>query len=237
MVQNIMARYIDEFETRVPDDRFPLKTLLSKVLENKIFRTVVEVEDKLYRPAFVTMQAAFELAAAKSMSDEHSPQWQAVFTTPRHLTPLIQYSADKDFLETGISPEILEDPARLGTVTIRGTRSLPAFMSAGGVIISAVQSLKLEPEEEIYFESHVNAPYGANLSVKQIDDLPQDMVGASYFLEGNSKQDITFAFIRAQQADKTGPIELAFGMGNQKKDANIAKEYDRTVKFLDKSLG
>ena len=226
---NIIASHVDGLKPLIPEDRFPIVSILNEVSDNIVFSSPIDGEDAFYRPAFVNFQAAFELAAAQLMeSDDYT--CTAIIHTPGLVKPLTLHAPDKEFLERSVAPEIAADDARLDTVKIRGEKALPAFMNAGGIVIAAATNTNLAPDQKEYFEIH-QKEFGEQLVTRKLDALAKEMVGASYILKNNETGEVTFAFIRASQSDVTDPRPWIFGIGSPE-DKAIAKQYKETMKHF-----
>ena len=231
MILDFMQDEVVRLAPAVPKDRFPITELFKRVRSYGINASPLNAKDEEYRPAYVNLQAAFEFAASAHMQlAEKDLQWTGVVHTSGLIKPLGNFPSA---VSEGFASEIYNDPARFDTVRVRAEGSLPEFMSAGGILISAATSLELSAEQQKNFDTH-KQHHGDNLRVHQLKDLPSDMSGASYFLKGDSSESIRFVFIRAQQSDKTGPMQWVFGMGDPKGgNLSIRSDYEKTLEFLD----
>ena len=226
-----MYPHISRLGRGISGSRFPLSKLFRRIRDNKIQESEEHGSDERYRPSFVMLQAAFELAAAEQMRiSEGELQWKGIIHTPTLIKPLTA------FPHRDLAQDVLDDQERFNTVRVRAEESLPSFMRAGGVIVAAAKSLDLPEKQQKTFDTH-KQEYGDNLQVQALETLPHEMGGASYFLGGEdaSSMTVNFAFIRAQQADNTAPMIWRFGMGNINEDTNILREYVKTVSFLTKN--
>lgn len=100
-------------------------------------------------------------------------------------------------------------------------------------MISAALKTELTAKENEIFNRYAGA-HPETLTVRKLEELPADMIGASYFIE-NDADGVSFACIRARQSNDTSVGVWKFVLGNPETNPVIRQEKDRTMEFLRKN--
>lgn len=167
--------------------------------------------DQVFRPLFVTIQAVVEHVIAAEMHNEIRSV-RGIIHTPMPATPLCtRGEISKDLVAKNIN-----DPARLFTVTARPEIVRNLLRKGGGLMIAYPQAGFLQRTEEqrkIYQEALTEYPQRLTDFPLNCDQIPTELIGATYIFESNAGQRYAFSIKMTQAKDpkEAGHFGLWFG--------------------------
>lgn len=187
---------------------------ISRLFETLAQDGVVEVNgtDKDVRPPFVTLQGVIEHVLATELQNEVR-SLKGVIHTPMPATPLCTKGEISREL---VDPSIENDPARLFTVKAR-TTILRDYLFKGGdlYVVYPKEGLAQRTEEQRakYLEELMNHPTHLFDTPLDCDQIPNDLIGATYLFEDRLGNKYVFAIKMTQAKDPQdmGNFGLWFG--------------------------
>lgn len=204
--QDIPGLKSEEFAT--------LKTEISHTWDTLMENGVLEVSgtDKDVRPYFVALQGIIEHVLASELQNEVQ-SLKGFIHTPMPATPLCTTG---DISKELVDPSIEIDPARLFTVKAR-TTIIRNYLFKGGdlYIIYPKNGLKKRTEEQqnIYQQELLNYPAHLFDVPLDIENIPSDLIGATYLFQDRLGKTFVFAIKMTQAKDpnELGNFGLWFG--------------------------
>lgn len=220
----LFASFQDEVTTAAPSE--DVRLLWCELLEKSCIECCGDDAD--VRPLFVTLQGIFEQQLAAGLGK--SVQCAAgVIHTPMPTTPLCTKGEVSPEL---VDPLIIKDPERLKTVKMR-TTTLRDYLHQGGELIVAYPKGGLEKRNEeqrrIYQEELARYPNLKEMVLK-CDSLPEDLVGATYFIKLDDGVGYFFS-IKMTQANAPGGESFGLWFGTYEKPC-IVERFKRVCGFL-----
>jgi hypothetical protein len=175
---------------------------------------ILEIEgaDADLRPSFVTIQAIVEHVLSLEIKKEIT-NVNGIILAPMPATPLCTKGEISKEL---VDPTIENDPSRLFTVKARPTIIRDYLFKGGDLyIVYPKDGLKKRTEEQqkIYQQELVNYPTHLFDAPLNCDNIPTELIGATYFFKSNSGATFVFAIQMTQAKDpkEIGNFGLWFG--------------------------
>lgn len=172
----------------------------------------VEGTDKDVRPSFVALQGMIEQLLASEIGGQIKST-SGVIHTPMPATPLCTRGSIS--LEL-VDPAIENDPLRLFTVKAR-TTIVRDYLFKGGKLYIAYPHSGLEKRTDeqiaIYQQELKNYPEKLFDLPLQCDEIPADLIGATYLFKDQTDKTYVFAIRMTQAKDpqSKGQFGLWFG--------------------------
>lgn len=179
-----------------------LRGEISRTWNTLIKDGVLEISgtDKDVRPYFVALQGVVEHVLASELQKEVR-SLTGIIHTPMPATPLCTTGEISKEL---VDPSIEIDPTRLFTVKAR-TTIIRDYLFKGGdlYIIYPKDGLKKRTEEQqkIYQQELVNYPKHLVDFPLNDENIPTDLIGATYFFKDQSGKTFVFAIKMTQAKD------------------------------------
>src|SRR5690606_21668156 len=153
--------------------------------------------DKDVRPCFVALQAIVEHVLASALQKE-VVSLKGVIHTPMPATPLCTIGKISKEL---VNPSIENDPARIFTVKAR-TTIIRDYLFKGGdlYIVYPKNGFKKRTEEQQKVYQQELASYPTHLFDVPLncEDIPTDLIGATYLFQDRSGKTFIFAIKMTQ---------------------------------------
>lgn len=207
-------KYSQDIPGLKSDEFSSIRTEISKTWDTLIENGVLEVSgtDKEVRPYFVALQGIVEHVLASELQKEVA-SLKGVIHTPMPATPLCTTG---DISKELVDPSIEIDPARLFTVKARTTIIRDYLFKGGNLyVIYPKDGLKKRTEEQqkIYQQELVNYPTHLFDVPLNCENIPTDLIGATYLFQDQSGKTFVFAIKITQAKDPTdmGNFGLWFG--------------------------
>lgn len=207
-----------EFSTAIPglkpEELSALRNEISKTWDTLVKNGVLEVSgtDKDVRPYFVALQGIVEHVLASELRNEVTAL-RGVIHTPMPATPLCTAG---DISKELVDPSIEIDPARLFTVKARTTIIRDYLVKGGNLYVIYPKdgfNKRTEEQQKIYQQELKNYPAHLFDVPLNCENIPVDLIGATYLFQDRSGRTFVFAIKMTQAKDPKdiGNFGLWFG--------------------------
>jgi hypothetical protein len=168
--------------------------------------------DKDVRPYFVALQGLLEQALALELNHEVK-MLKGFIHTPMPATPLCTKGEISEGL---VDPSIEIDPARLFTVKVRTTIVRDYLFKGGDLYVVYPKNgftQRTEEQQIIYKQELLNYPNHLFDVPLNSENIPLDLIGATYLFQDQSGQTFVFSIKMTQAKDpnEKGDFGLWFG--------------------------
>ncbi len=177
------------------------------------------------RPKFVGLQALIEANIASAIAQNKITAAVGVIHTKLPATPL---RSDGVIAEGLVTPEIMQDPARLETV-LKRPNIIRNFLSAGGRLIAAYPKSSLQQEIAGFEMYRSLLDQYKNLIDFPLDELEDRYSGATYIIEEKSGKITCFSIMATQANNPGAQMGMWFGSLEQEK---VKARFDQIDNFL-----
>lgn len=197
-----------------PEEFSKLRSEISKAWDTLVQEGVLEVSgtDKDIRPIYVALQGIVEDVLSNTLNEEIR-SLKGIIHTPMPATPL----CTKGEISKGlVDPSIENDPNRIQTVKAR-TTIVRDFLAKGGKLIVAYPKpgyqKRTEEQRTIYNQELKNYPNHLINTPLDCENIPTDLIGATYFFQDQSGKTFVFGIKMTQANDPKdiGHFGLYFG--------------------------
>lgn len=239
-IESVKTRLLETIhfsdETELPSDQIA-RPRLRLIWESLLYKGTFEMtgKDVDVRPYFVTLQSILEQVLAEQLQND-IVSFKGIIHTPFPATPLCTKGAISKNL---VKPTEKHDTASLYTVKQRTTTLRNLLFKGGDMYIVYPKNGfgKRTSEQQHIYKQELNAhPKHLFDFPLQSENLPQDLIGATYFFK--DKEGTSYAFsIKMTQANdpqESGHYILWFGSLENK----AVKERVQTVlSYIEKNTG
>ncbi|MCW7551225.1 hypothetical protein NX722_00840 [Endozoicomonas gorgoniicola] len=192
--------------------------------------------DTVSRPVAVSFQKAFEQSLVNMINESKITQVTAIIHTRQPTTPLCN-SPGKVLAKT-LPPSMMSDTARRKTIedrtiTLRRMAKQPEIDLYVAYIHNGLNKRSLE--EQAIYRSEVSNPENTSLHDSEMacDEMPGDIVGASYVITTRQGHRLYFGNNGVQAIDGTGNTLWRYWFGGLD-NATVNTRYKEVMDYLRK---